>query len=245
MLNLLTACVERVADGFYPRVCPVKGCGEPSDVRGRHLCWSCRAKIKLHSEGFCTVCGHPAEGKVGHDFVCGICRQASPHFDRARAAGYFGGVLRELVHAFKYNDALWLRDELVDLMQGCLAAHFPAEAVDVVVPVPLHPVRRRERTYNQAEVLAEELARRLGRRCDALSLARVRVTETQTKFDAAQRRINILGAFGVARPEWIQQRCVLLVDDVMTTGATFNECARVLKKAGARAVWAVAAARGS
>jgi ComF family protein len=245
LAELAKRMTERVADGFYPRVCPVEGCGEPSDIRGRHLCWSCRSKIELYGEGLCSACGRFAEGSVGHSFVCGVCRQTKPHFDRARAAGRFSGVLRELVHAFKYNDALWLKHDLVDLMQGCLAAHFQAAAVDVVMPVPLHPVRQRERTYNQAAILAEELGRRIDRRCDKRTLTRIRATETQTQFDAAQRRMNILGAFRVAGPEWVRQRCVLLVDDVMTTGATLNECARVLKKAGARTVWAVTAGRGT
>jgi predicted amidophosphoribosyltransferase len=87
-------------------------------------------------------------------------------------------------------------------------------------------VRQRERSYNQSALLARELARRLDRRCDARALARVRATETQTHLNAAHRRMNMLGAFRVARPDWVRQRCVLLVDDVMTTGATLDECAR-------------------
>ena len=181
---------------------------------------------------------------MGHSFVCGVCKHARPHYDRARAAGRFTGVLREIVHAFKYTDALWLKHDLVDLMQGCLDAHFQADAVDVVMPVPLHPVRQRERSYNQAAVLADELARRLDRRIDKRTLARTRITGTQTQLDAAQRRMNMLGAFTVRNPEWVFRRHVLLVDDVMTTGATLSECARVLKKAGARTVWALTVARG-
>ena len=149
-----------------------------------------------------------------------------------------------MVHAFKYDSALWLCADLTDLLEGCLTAHFHADEVDVVVPVPLHPVRQRERSYNQSALLAHELARRIDRRCDARALERVRATETQTHLNAAHRRMNMLGAFRVARPDWVRQRCVLLVDDVMTTGATLDECARVLKKAGARAVWAVTAGRG-
>ena len=244
MRNLLTGLTERALDGFYPRVCPAKGCGEASDVPGRHVCWFCRSRIELYSEGLCAICGRFAEGNVGHSFVCGTCRQAKPHFDKARAAGRFTGVLRDVVHAFKYNDALWLKHDLVDLMQGCLAAHFEADAVDVIVPVPLHPARQRERSYNQAAVLAEEIGNRLDRRVDKRALVRARLTGSQTRLDAIHRRKNMLGAFAVRKPEWVCQRRVLLVDDVMTTGATLSECARVLKKAGARTVWAVTVARG-
>ena len=232
----------KVADCFYPRVCP--GCGGLSDRPGRHLCWSCFTRLELHTQAHCSVCGHPAEGGVAHAFVCGACTAAKPAFDRARSAGRFAGVLREQVHQFKYGSALWLKSDLVDLLCGCLEAHFAREPIDAVLPVPLHPVRQRERSYNQAALLAQELARRISRRFDGRSLVRTRKTETQTLLDAAHRRMNILGAFDVARPEWVARRCVLLIDDVMTTGATLNECARTLKKAGARTVWALTVARG-
>jgi ComF family protein len=176
--------------------------------------------------------------------VCSVCEAARPCFDKARAAGRFHGVLREQLHQFKYARALWLKHDLTDLLFGCLMAQFTPENVDVVVPVPLHPVRLRERSYNQAALLSQALAQRMGRRFDARSLARIRKTDSQTQFDAAHRRMNILGAFDVVRPEWVRGRCVLLIDDVMTTGATLNECARVLKKAGVRTVWGLTVARG-
>jgi len=215
-----------------------------SDREGRHLCWSCFSRLELHTQALCSVCGHPIEGGAAHAFVCGPCRSARPAFDRARSAGRFVGLLRDQIHRFKYGNALWMRQDLSDLLLGCLAAHFDAAAVDVVVPVPLHSARFRERTYNQSALLAQEVARRIGRRFDGRTLVRTRRTETQTRFDAAHRRMNILGAFDVARPAWVAQRCVLLIDDVMTTGATLSECARVLKKAGARTVWALTVARG-
>ena len=238
----LTTWAGHVADWLYPRVCP--GCGAMSDRPGRHLCWDCLSRIELYTQGLCTLCGRFAEGHVEHAFVCGACRQAKPRFDRARAAGRFAGVLREQVHQFKYGNALWLRHDLTDLLEGCLNAHFAAGEVDVVLPVPLHAVRQRERSYNQAALLAKELARRFDRRFDCRTLARVRTTATQTALDAAHRRMNMLGAFAVTEPAWVRSRCVLLVDDVMTTGATLDECARTLKKAGARTVWAVTVGRG-
>jgi len=242
MAAKLTAFAEKVADWFYPRICP--GCGDVSDRPGRHLCWSCFARLELHTQAHCRICGHPAEGDVAHAFVCSVCTATKPAFDRARSAGRFAGVLREQLHLFKYNNALWLKDDLVDLLYGCLTAHFQPDAVDVVLPVPLHPVRQRERSYNQAALLADALAQRIGRRFDDRSLVRTRKTETQTQFDAAHRRMNILGAFSVVHPEWVRGRCVLLIDDVMTTGATLNECARTLKKAGARSVWTLTVGRG-
>jgi ComF family protein len=136
-----------------------------------------------------------------------------------------------------------MKQDLVDLLQGALEAHFRSSSIDVVVPVPLFSARQRERSYNQAGLLAEALACRIDRRFDGTSLVRIRETETQTHFNAVKRRQNMSGAFSVARPEWLRQRSVLLVDDVMTTGSTLHECAKALKKAGACEVWALTIAR--
>ncbi|MDD4102375.1 MAG: ComF family protein [Kiritimatiellae bacterium] len=232
----------RVVDWCYPRICP--GCGGICDQPSRHVCWECRSRVELYETSLCSVCGRYAEGGVGHAFVCDVCRSAPPSFDRARSAGRFSGVLRKQIHLFKYGHSLWLAPDLADILEGCLRAHFAADDVDVVVPVPLHPARQRERSFNQATVLARELARRIERHCAVNVLARVRHTETQTALDAPRRRANMLGAFEAVRPEMARHRRVLLVDDVMTTGATLNECARVLKKAGAYTVWATTLARG-
>lgn len=210
MLPRVSEVAATLADWFYPRVCP--GCDALSDRPARHLCAACLAQVGLHDQSLCDTCGAPAEGAVRHAFVCGACKEARPAFDRARSAAHFHGVLRDQLHQFKYGGALWLKRDLADLLLGCLGAHFEPEAVDVVVPVPLHPVRERERSYNQSALLAQEVARRLGRRLDGRSLARVKRTLTQTQFDAARRRLNILGAFAVSRPEWVARRCVLLVD---------------------------------
>lgn len=230
-----------VADALYPRRCP--GCGGLSDRSGRHLCWSCFSRIELLHSDLCELCGNPLTGSAESAFVCGYCRRRRPAFDRARSAARFSGVVREMLHEFKYRDALWLAGDLADLLQGALTAQFDCRSVDVVVPVPLFSTRFRERSYNQSLVLARELARRIGRRVDGRSLKRMRHTETQTHYNASQRKNNMAGAFSVVRPEWIRGRTVLVVDDVMTTGATLSECSRELKRAGALRVFAVSVAR--
>jgi len=230
-----------MVDALYPRVC--SGCGCLSDRAGRHLCWSCFSRIELLHSELCELCGNPLTGRADRTFVCGYCRKRRPAFDRARSAARFSGVVRDMLHEFKYRDALWLAGDLVDLLQGALTAQFDYRSVDAVVPVPLFSTRFRERTYNQSYVLARELARRIGRRVDGRSLKRMRHTDTQTHYNAAQRKNNIAGAFSVVRPEWIRGRTLLVVDDVMTTGATLSECARELKRAGALQVLAVSVAR--
>jgi len=234
--------IDWFLDRLYPRTCP--GCGKISDREHRHWCWSCLRKIELFPlQGGCEICGRRVEGNVTHNFVCGTCLAAKPHFDQARAAADFSGTLREQILALKYQNALWMRQDLCDVLEGAVRAYFRPALIDVIIPVPLHRVRQRERSFNQSAMLGETLAQRMDRRCDTRSLVRTRATVTQTKLDAAHRRTNITGAFEVKRPEWVAQRRVLLVDDVMTTGATLDECARVLKLADARAVWAITLAR--
>lgn len=226
-------------DLLYPRACA--GCGAGAAGDERHLCWSCRADLRLIGPPMCSLCGNPVEGRVDHAFRCFHCDEARPHFDRARSAARFDGLMRRLVHDFKYHGALWLAGDLTDLLEACVRAHLDPVAFDAVSWVPLHALRRRERGYNQAQVLAAALARRL--RLPAVRLlARVRPTLTQTHLTARQRAHNVRAAF-VASAK-VRGCNILLVDDVMTTGATASESARALKDAGAAGVAVVTLVRG-
>ena len=154
------------------------------------------------------------------------------------------GILRDLIHQFKYGGQLWVGDLLSDfLKQGLRDPRLEGRAFDAVVPVPLHPLRRREREFNQAEVLSRELARKSKLAfCEALE--RVRYTVTQTHFDRRRRMRNLRDAFKLRRNAPVQGKDLLLIDDVLTTGSTLDECARVLLTAGARSVRALTVARG-
>jgi ComF family protein len=230
------------ADLFFPRHCV--GCGQSVDRPSGHICWDCFRSIELRESGLCDCCGLKIESVVTHAFTCSVCVETPPAFDRARSAGRFSGVLRESLHQFKYGQATWLCSDLVDLLHGCVLAHYAAAEVDVVAPVSLHASRRRDRGYNQAALLGAELAQRLHRPFVGDALIRTRATPTQTRLHARERRRNVHGAFVACAPEWVRGRTVLLVDDVMTTGATLSEAARILKRAGAWRVWAVTVARG-
>jgi competence protein ComFC len=150
-----------------------------------------------------------------------------------------------MITQFKYNHALWMQPFLVELLVSAVEAHYPGEAFDALCAVPLHAVKRRERGFNQSSLLAVALARRLriplqGRR----TLRRVRLTPSQTRLTARQRMTNVLGAFEAAKPaEWAGKR-ILLLDDVMTTGATVGACAKALTDAGAASVDVITVARG-
>ena len=194
------------------------------------------------TEGCCAVCGKTLltdEAAFGTAApVCHGCRTRRPAFDLARSAAAFQGPVRQLVHGLKYRHGFRLAEPLAELLHGCFLAHFAAERPDLVCAVPLHRARRRRRGYNQSELLARLLARRLALPFAPGLLRRVRDTPTQTRMDARQRRDNMAGAFRVPESacEKLAGSDMLLVDDVVTTGSTADACARALKDAGARKV---------
>jgi len=238
--------LERVGDVLWPRVCAVETCSRPSDRAGRHLCSRCFATLPYHEAGgACRVCGGLVAARTDHDFVCEACTSDPPAYAFARSAVLYEDPIDRLVQDFKFRKSTWLLDDLVDLLEGAVRAKLEFPAVDVVVPVPLHPSRERTRGYNQSALLATALAARLNRRADSRSLLRIVDTEHQARLSGEERRHNLDGAFAVPDPRYIRGRTVLLVDDVMTTGATLSECARVLCRAGASRVWCATVARAA
>ncbi len=200
------------------------------------------ALLPLEAASICTRCGLPFEANLpasgGH--LCGLCRLAPPAFDVARSFGVYEGDLRRLIHLLKYDGMRPLAKALATKMASLVPR---LGAVELVVPVPLHRSRRWSREFNQAELLARELSRLVGIPCRPGGLRRVRSTSPQAGLSHRQRRENVRGAFAATDAACIKGRRVLLVDDVMTTGATLNACARVLKVAGARYVGSLTLAR--
>ncbi|MCO5044478.1 MAG: ComF family protein [Verrucomicrobia bacterium] len=234
--------VSAFFDLIFPRRCGV--CGVEPDAADSFLCWNCRSQLRVVGDPHCSWCGNPLEGRVDHAYTCYHCTQMGPSFDRARSAMRFEGAVPTLIHQFKYRGALWLRKELVSWLVACVNVHYAAEAVDAVCSVPLYPARARERGYNQAAILAAALARHLHKPFWSRDLTRVRPTETQTHLTARQRLSNVAGAFRTRSSDRLRGRSILLVDDVMTTGATTSACAQALKEAGCRVVNVVTLARG-
>lgn len=232
----------RLSDLLYPRRCV--GCGLSSPETFRHICWDCWAGVVRIVPPFCRRCGDPVAGTIEHDFVCYACSGDEPAFDLARSAARYDGVIGEALRLLKYEKGIWLAPDLGVLLQRCLDAEYPGQAFDVIVPVPLHRIRRRQRGYNQSGVLARELGRRIGCPVHPRLLRRKRPTATQTNLTAKERLSNVSGAFQSGKSGALAGRRVLLVDDVMTTGATVNACARALKRGGAASVCVITAARG-
>jgi len=248
-----------LSDLAFPPVCLV--CRAPLSEKERHICPACRGEISLILSPLCTRCGRPFFAAVGRDHLCGGCIVSPPPFDVARSLGVYGDVLLSLIQLFKYHRRFHLAETLVRLMTDASYPGLKPSEFDVIVPVPLHKRRLRERGYNQSLLLARGLGRVWGMPVDGRGLLRIRWTEPQVNLTPEERERNVRGAFAVRdkrgsgrfgfarvltqrRGESLyKDASVLLVDDVYTTGATVRECARVLTRAGARRVGVLTTAR--
>lgn len=243
--GLLGAAIDGVLAVVLAPACAV--CGAMLDrPTGGPVCEACWGSVHLVTPPTCDRCGDPLPSWRAASCARGLCprcRRRPSAVDRGAAAGVYDGALREIIHAFKYGQRRRLGAPLARLMR---AAGAPVlDGADCVVPVPLHWRRRLRRGFNQAARLAEGLGLPV-----VEALVRTRPTASQTELPAALRHRNVRGAFRLARrsllgrrPVDLQGLTVVLVDDVVTTGATIEACARVLKAAGAREVRALTAAR--
>ncbi len=190
----------------------------------------------------CNDCGVALRGAFDAVARCRTCRQHALAFERARAPFRYAGPAQEAVRRFKYRRRWRLGRWLAARMAETAYAEFPLQDIALILPVPLHWLKRRLRGWNPAEFLAASVARTLEKPCQPQALRRRRWTATQTRLPHARRFRNVRSAFS-ARPELVRDRSVLLVDDVLTSGATAEACARALREAGARRVFVLAAAR--
>jgi ComF family protein len=244
--SLFDAAAQSLFAALLPSDCRL--CQAPlTRISRLPVCDACLSGIAPISGRLCAVCGERiltphAEAEP----LCGECRMSAPTFIRAMAYGSYDGGLRELIHLLKYGRvrpaAGVLGRMLGEVIQG-FGSEFRAA---VVVPVPLHSSKLRQRGFNQAEEIARAALKNLNRSGLTLAagvLKRRRATGSQTGLSDHQRQENVRGAFVVASPEAIADKDVLLVDDVFTTGATVSECARVLRRAGADRVFVATVAR--
>ncbi len=229
-------------DLIWPRSCEI--CGAPPGQVGNYLCWDCLTALPLIQAPYCSCCGDPVDGAITRDYRCSLCVDRKPAFDLARSALRFKGGIKDVLHRFKYSNATHMTSDLATLLHACVNTHYAHEQFDAVGFVPLHPVKARSRTYNQAQLLAGKLAGLMKLPLAQGCLSRIRETGTQTRLNMKARAKNVAHAFQVDCPEWVEGRNFLLVDDVMTTGATCGSVAKVLKEAGAARVCVVTVARG-
>lgn len=244
--SLLRSFGSSVLDLFYPPHCAACGCriiegdgGNLSDVE--ILCTECRMQVSLPPEHRCPICSHPLLGMQ----MCSNCEGRRWHLSVIVAACRYEGLVRELIQRFKYGRDQSLIRPLGRLLAGTLDdPRLQGKAFDAIVAVPLHPLREREREFNQSELLARSLGKRTGIPVVDL-LRRTRRTAPQAGFDRDARMRNLEGAFELARGKTLPpDALLLLVDDVSTTGSTLDACASVLMEEGASEVCGVVVARG-
>lgn len=206
------------SDLIWPRTCEI--CRRPVDRPGRHFCSECLNRIPF------------VRPEDGDDVLPDVV-----------SAVRFEEEAREAVNAYKFRRAVWLRDDFTDWLEAAAAARFDLAAVDIVLAVPMTVFGRRDRGYNQCDYLAAALAKRIDRTFRRRVLVRRGSPARQSTLTEDERRRNVVGTFAVAKPEWVRGRTVLLVNDILTTGATLGEAVKTLKAAGAARVWSATLAR--
>lgn len=240
--------LNSLMDLIYPPRCGVCHAflgeqGVNHEGKEMDLCRLCFNSFAEVSSPLCPSCGRPFGSGGGEDHACADCLAKEPFFDIARAPYIYEGLLMTAIHELKYARKSYLARSLGPLLASYAARWLGNPDGLLVMPVPLHPRRLRERGFNQSLLLARHVASGLEAELDYLSLRRTRFTQPQTNLTSDERRKNVRKAFDVRGTAGVRGRTVILVDDVATTGSTLNECARVLKKAGVREVCCLALAR--
>jgi len=243
MKALLQSTLSTTLGLFYPEVCALCQ-DEPAAAEGGFVGTKCRQFVQLVRPPFCQRCGLPFQGDLTTSFECNNCHDMELFFTYARAAAVAKTVVLDAIHHFKYSRALWFENFLAGLLLGEAVPVLRGQNWNFIVPVPLHPLKQREREFNQAEFLAGQLSRAARVPLNTKLLRRVKVTVTQTLLRRDQRAVNMRGAFAIRDGVKLNGEKIVLVDDVFTTGATTNDCARALRVAGAGEVCVWTVARG-
>jgi ComF family protein len=241
--NGVGAWVEAGVSFIYPPVCQICETRRAGPDEG-FVCEQCQQRVQTVQAPYCERCGLPYEGSISADFECANCREMKLRFTYARAAAVANDFLLDIIHRYKYQRSRWFETFLGDLLIRQAGPVIREQRWEVIVPVPLHPFKEREREFNQAVKLARLLGEALQLPVEERSVRRAEDTRTQTRLTRAERAANVAGAFEIADGRKIAGRRVVLVDDVLTTGATTSSCAGTLLKGGAAEVCVWTVARG-
>ncbi|MFA4990117.1 MAG: ComF family protein [Candidatus Omnitrophota bacterium] len=235
---MLRSFFRVLKDIAYPKIC--LGCKTKLDehLGDEYICSQCRLKIRKNTPPFCHSCGRHLEKDNLHKHICPACLRNKLRFDRAFSPCLYEGVLKELIHEFKYKGKTHLAAPLSKMMTDFIREYdFPIAYMDFIVPMPLHKAREREREFNQAEILGRQIAFEFNKDLENNLLRRERLTQTQTGLAHERRFLNVENSFSVAKDTDLKDKNVLIVDDVLTTGATSSAAAAALKNAGATIVF--------
>lgn len=240
----LRKALNSLASVFFPATCVLcKTIVE--DLSLALVCHRCWGQVVPFQGPVCVRCGYafPSSNLQVPSPLCGGCRRDYFQFDFARSYSDFQDPLKEIVHQFKYRAHPSLATPLAGLLFSAYSSHLREFSSDILAPVPLHKSRERERGFNQSLLLAKGFSRLAHIPLRPHLLARTRATQTQAGLSRRARRLNLAGAFALSQKGEVSGKVVLLIDDVFTTGATLNECARLLKANGARRVNVLTLAR--
>ena len=233
---MLRRLLRGLRDIAYPNTC--LACKVKLNEKEGLLCKRCRAQIKMNLPPFCVSCGRHLEKNGLNKNTCSQCVRKRPHFDRAFSPCVYDGITKKLIHEFKYNGKDNLAVPLSKIMINFIREYnLPLSYLDLIIPMPLHKTRLREREFNQAEVLGRHIVEEFKKDLTTGVLLRHRLTKTQTELKNSERALNVIGSFSVDKNADLKGRNLLLIDDVLTTGATSSEAALTLKNAGAQAVF--------
>lgn len=227
---------------FFPSYCEL--CHGLLEKPGeRVICRLCLDKIRPCSVPFCPVCGRFLEGAGGHH-LCSDCVERDSPLTKHRSLARYEGMVKDVLLLFKYRGFEILGLFLGDILAGALGDEVDLwDGVEAIIPVPLHPKKKRKRGFNQAQIVARQLARHKRIKLLDGHLIKVRNVPPQTSLEAGEREKNVRGAFQVRKEQELKGKIVLLVDDVYTTGSTLRECSRVLSAAGVKEVRALTVAQ--
>ncbi|HIJ67212.1 MAG TPA: ComF family protein [Planctomycetes bacterium] len=237
--GLCRPALEGLNHLLWPAVCNSCGTSISEDQKG--LCRRCWDELLACAAGdYCSRCGRDASKYAAVGTGCANCQDRKLHFDGIARGGVYDGSLRNMILAFKFRDRTELDSQLCFMVNSAFAGSEFLDQIDVFVAVPLHWRRRLERGYNQSLILCRGIEQAKGK--ISSDFVRTRYTARQWNLSPARRRRNVAGAFAVRKGHDFAGRTVCLVDDITTSGATLNECAKTLKQAGAEMVFAVVAA---
>ncbi len=206
------------------------------------FCANCLARVELLTGPLCPGCGRQFPKAAGDSHFCGLCLSGHYHFNMARAVAIYAPPFNTVIHRFKYHGETWGLTSFKALLDALPEPPW-LSAPDLILPVPLHPAKLRQRGYNQAVLLARAFFPQQRKLIRTDILLRIRPTAPQTSLSGRARRQNLKKAFAVKDPARVEGQRIVLVDDVFTTGTTVNECARILKKSGADEVSVLTLAR--
>ncbi len=238
-MRLLSVAKTFALDLLFPTACA--GCG----CEGAYLCDPCAADIPMYAPA-CFVCKKlvPSQGNAPAGKTCTPCRKKSRIYSSFSPFSYGAGPIKTLIHDLKYRRVRGNAEILGALLYRAIAYHGVILSRDsLIIPIPLHPARRRTRGFNQSRLIADVLGAKLGITVRPDLLKKIKNTRPQMELPREERLKNVTGAFAMSDTATVRNRTCILIDDVKTTGATLESAARTLRAAGAKRIWALTIAR--